>query len=105
MSLVLATAIWLLIRKHLEGQGEWIEERTEDEAPPKARIVTPEELRQEQEEQLAAAISLMVKQYLREQEPIEEAVAPVEPAPDGSAAAGPGDEAGKAGDEGKETSQ
>jgi hypothetical protein len=45
VSLVLATAIWLLIRKHLEDQGEWIKESGPGDVP-KARIPTAEELQE-----------------------------------------------------------
>ena len=40
MSLILATAIWLLIRGHLISEGVW-----EEEQPPRARTLTPEEQR------------------------------------------------------------
>lgn len=41
MSLILATAIWLVIRQQLISEGVW-----EDRTPPKARSLSPEEQRE-----------------------------------------------------------
>ncbi len=43
VSLVLATAIWLLIKQYLVDQEKWDNGRPD--TPPKARELSPEELR------------------------------------------------------------
>ncbi len=49
LALMMATAVWVLIKQHLQSEGLW-----EEEHPDRARILSDEEERAAEEERLRA---------------------------------------------------